>query len=170
MLTQITLLLLYVGEVGAAPPSAPAVASCWLGGRGRGGEPGGGKSWLVSEATAGMVGARILWGRCLDYGAGMTYWPVAEMLRSAAGIRIADPPAEAARLLRGLIEGLPTSDTDVLHTIGASLSAVAGGQPEGLVGPYEAPSVGDDELRWGLLRTFELLGRLQPLVLAYKSV
>ena len=81
------------------------------------GEPGVGKSWLVSEATAGMVGARILWGRCLDYGAGMTFWPVAEMLRAAAGIRIADPPAEAAGLLRELLDRLPTDDADVLHTI-----------------------------------------------------
>ena len=112
------------------------------------GEPGVGKSWLVSEATAGMVGGRVLWGRCLDYGAGMTYWPVAEMLRSAAQVRIADPPAEAAQLLRGLIDSLPTDDADVLHTIGAALATVAGGQTS-TPGPYEAPSMGEDELRWG---------------------
>ena len=46
-----------------------------------------GKSRLVEEATGACPGATVLSGRCLPYGEGITFWPLAEILRSAAGIR-----------------------------------------------------------------------------------
>jgi class 3 adenylate cyclase len=51
------------------------------------GEPGVGKSRLVSELVAAAASrARVLTGRCLSYGEGITYWPLAEIVRAAAGI------------------------------------------------------------------------------------
>jgi class 3 adenylate cyclase/tetratricopeptide (TPR) repeat protein len=45
-----------------------------------------GKSRLVDELLAGIgEDARVLLGRCLPYGEGITYWPLAEILRQAAG-------------------------------------------------------------------------------------
>lgn len=44
------------------------------------GEPGIGKSRLAAEAL-GSVEARVLRGRCLPYGAGITYWPVVEVIK-----------------------------------------------------------------------------------------
>ena len=52
------------------------------------GEPGVGKSRLAAELIAdAQVEFRILEGRCLQYGEGITYWPIAEIVRQAAGIR-----------------------------------------------------------------------------------
>ena len=58
------------------------------------GAAGVGKSRLVAELVA-RVGpqATVLAGRCLDYGDGITFWPVAEILRQAARIGADDPPA-----------------------------------------------------------------------------
>jgi len=55
------------------------------------GPPGIGKSRLVAEFAqrAGQEG-RVHWGRCLPYGEGITYWPVTEVVRSAAGLLQSD--------------------------------------------------------------------------------
>ena len=63
------------------------------------GEPGIGKSRLVSELAARIEG-RVVSGRCLSYGDGITYWPVLEVLRQL-GTLPAQP--DAARALRSLL-------------------------------------------------------------------
>jgi class 3 adenylate cyclase len=40
-----------------------------------------GKSRLVSEFLAQLPAARVVQGRCLSYGEGITYWPVVEVLK-----------------------------------------------------------------------------------------
>ena len=53
------------------------------------GNAGIGKSRLVGEALARIAGAgsaRVLRGRCLPYGAGITYWPLMEIVREDAAI------------------------------------------------------------------------------------
>ncbi len=64
------------------------------------GEPGVGKSRLVREFVAGVERATILSGRCLPYGEGITYWPLAEMVKAAAGISDDDSRDEAVEKLR----------------------------------------------------------------------
>lgn len=51
-----------------------------------------GKSRLVDEAVATIAatGARVLHGRCLPYGRGITYWPFIEIVRQDTGIDIVD--------------------------------------------------------------------------------
>ena len=44
------------------------------------GDPGVGKSRLVAEALA-QIDARVVRGRCLSYGDGITYWPVVEVVK-----------------------------------------------------------------------------------------
>ena len=58
------------------------------------GEPGIGRSRLAAEALA-SVGARVVRGRCLPYGAGITYWPVVEVIKQLDGLPT-DPAAAAA--------------------------------------------------------------------------
>jgi class 3 adenylate cyclase/tetratricopeptide (TPR) repeat protein len=58
------------------------------------GEAGVGKSRLVAEALAGLE-ARVVRGRCLPYGEGITYWPVVEVLKQLAMLP-SDPAAAAA--------------------------------------------------------------------------
>jgi class 3 adenylate cyclase len=62
------------------------------------GNAGIGKSRLVGELLAriaGRGGARVLRGRVLPYGAGITYWPLMEIVREDAGIT-SDDGREAA--------------------------------------------------------------------------
>jgi class 3 adenylate cyclase/tetratricopeptide (TPR) repeat protein len=63
------------------------------------GEPGIGKSRLVSELAARIEG-QIVVGRCLSYGEGITYWPVLEILRQ---LRTLPFQPDAARALRSLL-------------------------------------------------------------------
>ena len=63
------------------------------------GDPGIGKSRLAAEALA-SIGARVVRGRCLPYGAGITYWPVVEVIKQL-DVLPTDPAAAAA--LRSLL-------------------------------------------------------------------
>jgi DNA-binding SARP family transcriptional activator len=47
------------------------------------GAPGVGKSRLIAELTTRARGVSTLWGRCLSYGDGITYWPLREILDQA---------------------------------------------------------------------------------------
>jgi len=55
------------------------------------GEPGVGKSRLASEFLAGLE-ARVVRGRCLSYGKGITYWPIVEVVKQLGAL----PKNEAA--------------------------------------------------------------------------
>src|SRR5262249_52846838 len=58
------------------------------------GDAGVGKSRLVTEAVTGIA-ARVVRGRCLPYGEGVSYWPVVEVVKQLAALP-ADPVAAAA--------------------------------------------------------------------------
>ena len=61
------------------------------------GDAGIGKSRLVYDLLDDLHGtARVLRGTCPPYGEGITFWPVADIVRSAAGITIGTD-VEAAR-------------------------------------------------------------------------
>jgi class 3 adenylate cyclase len=74
------------------------------------GDPGVGKSRLAREFVAGLEGATVLMGRCLPYGEGVTYWPLAEMVKASAGIADDDPLDEAQRKLRACCEDEAVAD------------------------------------------------------------
>jgi class 3 adenylate cyclase/tetratricopeptide (TPR) repeat protein len=76
------------------------------------GDPGVGKSRLISEFVAAVEErAAIVRGRCLPYGDGITFWPVVEIVRGAAGISDDDPPELARAKLADLIpEGNDAED------------------------------------------------------------
>jgi class 3 adenylate cyclase len=62
------------------------------------GSAGVGKSRLAAEFLAGLE-ARVVRGRCLSYGEGITYWPVVEIVKQFATL----PEGDAARPLRSLL-------------------------------------------------------------------
>jgi len=65
-------------------------------------EPGVGKSRLVREFLAGCSDITVLHGGCLSYGEGITFWPLAEAIRSWAGISDDFTADEAASRLARL--------------------------------------------------------------------
>lgn len=87
------------------------------------GDAGFGKSRLVREVIDRLAaGARVLSGRCLPYGDGITFYPLQTMVRDAAGIRDSDSPEAAqAKLLQTV------GDADVATRLAsaAGLSAAA---------------------------------------------
>jgi len=86
------------------------VMDALLGGRGGvlavTGEPGVGKSLLTDEIRrlAEADGVGWLETRCISYGGALPYWPFAELLRRAIGIRPDDASAEAAAILEAAID------------------------------------------------------------------
>jgi class 3 adenylate cyclase len=62
------------------------------------GDPGVGKSRLVAEALA-RIDARIVRGRCLSYGDGITYWPVVEVVKQLDALPSDEQAANAIRSL-----------------------------------------------------------------------
>src|SRR5207244_12854287 len=65
-------------------------------------------------------------GKCLAYGEGITYWPVVEIFKSAAGILQSDDREASARKLDTFLETLVTDDLDELRTIASALSNLIG--------------------------------------------
>jgi hypothetical protein len=61
------------------------------------GAPGIGKTRLLQALCDDLgAGANAYWGRCLSYGEGITYWPISELLKEAAGVRHDDGPDESS--------------------------------------------------------------------------
>ncbi|HYM64589.1 MAG TPA: AAA family ATPase, partial [Gaiellaceae bacterium] len=70
-----------------------------------------GKSRLALEFLNSIDGAaRVLRGRCLSYGEGITFWPITEMVTDAAGVVETDGPEEARAKVHALVGALPDGD------------------------------------------------------------
>ncbi len=77
-----------------------------------------GKSRLLHEFLAGAPsGARVLRGRCLSYGEGITFWPLAEIARDAAGIAEDEPVDEARSKLSALLGDQASDAADRLASV-----------------------------------------------------
>jgi class 3 adenylate cyclase len=73
------------------------------------GDPGVGKSRLVAEALA-LIAARVVRGRCLSYGDGITYWPVVEVLKQLDALPGDAEAAHAINSLLGQTDSLAGTD------------------------------------------------------------
>jgi DNA-binding SARP family transcriptional activator/predicted ATPase len=110
------------------------------------GAPGIGKSRIVRELLEALSGAAtIAVGRCLSYGEGITYRPLAEIVRGLAG---GEPIAD---LLRGVADAELVAER-VLGAIG------------------QAEPGGREETFWAVRRLFETVARAQPLVVVVEDV
>jgi len=119
------------------------------------GEPGVGKSRLAREFLAGVEGATILSGRALPYGEGITYWPLAEMVKSAAGITD-DDPMETAK--QKLIECC--GDEAIAELLG-----LASGVMEAVEGERGQP-----EIAWAAREFADELASVQPLIMVFEDI
>src|SRR5262245_54450468 len=83
------------------------------------GEPGVGKTGLTGELLEVHGGeARVLRCRCLPYGRGITFWPLVELVRDAAGIHDTDSPATGLAKLEALVPAAPDVRDRVASAIG----------------------------------------------------
>ena len=100
--------------------SRPSIATIY-------GDAGLGKSRLTAEflswAERTEAAPLVLRGRCLPYGDGITYWPLAEILKGHAGILDSDPTDIAVDKVRKLSRDLFTPD--VAPDPGRSAAALA---------------------------------------------
>jgi DNA-binding SARP family transcriptional activator len=113
-------------------------------------EAGVGKTRLASEFVSALgAEADALVGRCVSYGEGATYLPLAEIVRQIAPER---PQATIARLLEGDEHAAVVAERIVELT----------GQSDGI-----APS---GELFWAVRRLFEALARRRPLVILFEDL
>ncbi len=109
------------------------------------GAAGVGKTRLVSELVAEVgTGATVVAGRCLPYGDGITFWPLAELLRC-----LGDEQAVAEAVGNEPDAALVIERLDVLDGSGAGSS---------------------EELFWAVRRLFESLARSRPLLVVLEDV
>jgi class 3 adenylate cyclase/tetratricopeptide (TPR) repeat protein len=106
------------------------------------GPPGIGKSRLARELI-GRAGTRVLVGRCLSYGEGITYWPLQEMVSQIGDVRAA------------LEEG-PDGDLAAVRIAGA-------------IGDSDTPST-PEEIAWGARKLFEAMARMNPLLVVFDDI
>jgi class 3 adenylate cyclase/tetratricopeptide (TPR) repeat protein len=121
------------------------------------GTAGAGKSRLVEEFL-GRVGesGHVVVGRCLPYGEGITYWPVAQALRAALDVHDFDDPEE----VRSHLDGILARD-DHADAIAARLSEVLG-----IAEGHSAP----EETAWAIRRFLEILASERPVVAVWEDV
>jgi class 3 adenylate cyclase/tetratricopeptide (TPR) repeat protein len=116
--------------------------------------PGVGKSRLSEEFLRSVAGeADVLRGRCLSYGDGITFWPLAEVVRQAASIRDDDAPDVALPKLATLAG----DDHEVVDRVASAI---------------DLSDVGFaiDDIFWATRKLFERLGRRRPLVVLFDDV
>jgi len=109
------------------------------------GDAGVGKSRLIRELSSRLAGrALVLEGHCLPYGEGITFWPVAEIVKRAAKIDEDDSPDEARARIRAL---LPEAGPEAGLIAERVANAIGLGEAEGSI----------QETFWAIRRLFETL-------------
>ena len=119
------------------------------------GEPGVGKSRLAREFLDGVERASVLMGRALPYGEGVTYWPLAEMIKAAAGISDDDPLEEAFEKLRECCA--EDAVADVLGLAAGLMQALDG---------ERSPQ----EIAWAAREVMDRIADVQPLILLFEDI
>jgi adenylate cyclase len=108
------------------------------------GEPGVGKSRLLSEAMAQIkeqsADARLLRGRCLSYGQSISLWLIADLLRGLVGVQEGDGPdrvreAVSATLMELLSRGDAEDQRETIDVLGEVLGLPVGGSMVAQAGP-----------------------------------
>jgi DNA-binding SARP family transcriptional activator len=116
------------------------------------GEAGLGKTRLIQEFT-GRLGrkARVLTGRCLSYGEGITFWPLQEVVRQAGG------GDDSPERIQGLLDG----EAD---------AAAVGQQLHRALSPGTPGRTAAVEIFWAARRFLEALARHRPVVAIFEDL
>jgi class 3 adenylate cyclase/tetratricopeptide (TPR) repeat protein len=121
------------------------------------GPAGVGKSRLTSEFVSRVAReGSVITGRCLPYGEGITFWPIASAIRDAAGISERDAPDSSRQKISDLLRGhseaaLVTERLEPLLGIGPTRPAI-------------------QETFWAVRKLFEHVGAERPLVVVFDDI
>jgi class 3 adenylate cyclase/tetratricopeptide (TPR) repeat protein len=125
------------------------------------GDAGAGKSRLVAEALPPLA-TRVVRGRCLPYGEGITYWPVVEVLKQLSVDPADETAAAAIRSLLGETD-VQTSAEEIAWAVRKTFEQAAAVRP--LIVVF-------DDIQWGeetfldLVEHVALLSTGAPILLA----
>ncbi len=121
------------------------------------GPAGVGKSRLVAElASTSEHQATVLPGRCLPYGEGITFWPIVEVVKRAAGITPRLTTAEVEERLRSVLHADRRGD-EIAERLGALLGATE-------------TRVSSADTFWAVRKLLEAVARDRPLVVVLDDV
>jgi class 3 adenylate cyclase/tetratricopeptide (TPR) repeat protein len=121
------------------------------------GAAGVGKSRVVNDFVERRgAEARAVYGRCLAYGDGITYWPLGEIVRTLAELSDTDDAATGRAKVEALLEGEDDASA-VAERIGGAI---------GLIEARATPQ----ETAWAARRLFEMIASRQPLVIVMDDV
>ncbi|RPH36187.1 MAG: zinc-ribbon domain-containing protein, partial [Chloroflexi bacterium] len=123
------------------------------------GSAGVGKTRLLNEFVTSLGdSARVVHGRCLSYGEGITYWPISEIVRAETGIGLTpggEPAADVARIAEVLGDN---ADRDrIAERVGEAI---------GLTRGEPVP----DETPWAIRSFLEALAADRPLVVVLEDL
>jgi DNA-binding SARP family transcriptional activator len=109
-----------------------------------------GKSRLADELGSDVADAAVvLTGRCLSYGEGITFWPIAEIVKQAVGENV-----------RAGLEEVLGNDADAQLIAERVAGAIGAGEAGG----------GGEETFWAVRKLLEALSRTQPLIVVLDDV
>jgi tetratricopeptide (TPR) repeat protein len=121
------------------------------------GDAGVGKSRLVAEVVDRLrARARVLRGRCLSYGEGITFWPLAGIVKDAADIGDDDSSVNARSKIGTVLIG-----EEEATAISERLASVMG---------LASSSFPIEETFWASRRTLESLARREPLLVVLEDI
>src|SRR5207247_1478111 len=98
----------------------------------------------------------VLRGRCLPYGDGITFWPLGEVVRQAAGIHQHEAPEVAREKVAALV-GAEDGAGPVVDRVAAAIGLSAASFPIA-------------EIFWAVRSLIEGLGREHPLVIVIDDI
>ena len=128
------------------------------------GVPGIGKSRLIAELLAAVdIDSEMIWwrqGRCLPYGAGISFWALGEMAKAQAGVLETDDAEQAEAKLRDAVTTL-VADPSEAEWVLSHLRPLLG---------LPGATAEQSERFAAWRRFFEALGEVRPAVLVFEDL
>jgi class 3 adenylate cyclase/tetratricopeptide (TPR) repeat protein len=122
------------------------------------GDAGVGKTRLISDFMAAVrIEATVFRGRCLAYGDGITFWPLVEIVRSAARIGEDDSPETARGRIAALVPGDDPDHDAIVDRVASAVGLSAANHPVA-------------ELFWGVRKFLESQAQHAPLVVLIDDI
>lgn len=121
------------------------------------GPAGVGKSRLIDEFVDSVRSrAKVVQGRCLSYGEGITYWPVVELIQDALGLGVDSPTEEVRRRATAILDGHGEVELIVDRLMQ-------------LLGARETLGKAEEDF-WGLRKFVEALAQSSPVLIVFDDI